>query len=73
MQAAMKHITLLKGKRVFIKSIGDRNRITLLEGTVDGVYPSLFTIKQDTADGPKKKCFSYTDFLTHRLFIKQCE
>ncbi len=73
MQLAMRHVNSFKGERVYIKSIGDRNRIVFLEGVIDGVYPSLFTLLFDTEDGPCKRCFSYTDLLTHRLFIRRCE
>ena len=61
-------ISALKGERVCLKSIGDRNRITMVTGVLNGVYPSLFTVVQD---GQKTKCFSYTDMITNRLFIKK--
>ena len=68
---AKNRISVFMGRRVKLKAIGDRNRVTMLTGVVDGIYPSLFTVTQAKADGPKKRCFSYTDIITRRLFIKE--
>ena len=68
MQLARLKISALQGERVCLKSIRDRNRVTMVTGVLDGVYPALFTVTQD---GEKKKCFSYTDIIMNRLFIKK--
>ena len=70
---ARQRISTLKGHTVCLRAIGDRNRVTTVTGVLDGVYPSLFTVTQATEDGLRKRCFSYTDMITGRLFIKCCK
>lgn len=59
-------INSLTGKKVKAKVSIGRNKFEIFEGTIDGIYPSLFTIKVND----ETKSFSYADILTKNIVIK---
>ena len=63
-------VLLYKGKNVYFKFNGSRNKVEEFKGIIINTYPSIFIVRDDTN---KIKSFSYSDVLIHKLIIKDQE
>ncbi len=58
-------ITALKGREVNVTNNRGRNKIESYLGTIDNIYPAVFTIKSKDVN----KTFSYSDVLCGNVKI----
>lgn len=54
----------LVGRSVRLKVNRGRNKIEIIDGEIDAVYPQIFTIKNDNGD---INSFSYSDILAKNI------
>ena len=65
-----KQLLPLMGKRIRLRALGERNRVHITGGILDGLYPKVFTVLIQE-EGRSFHCsFSYRDILMGRLDIK---
>lgn len=62
-----KNISEMLGKTVVVKINGGRNKVEIIEGKINAIYPYLFTVKVIN----EVKSFSYADILTKNVIIKK--
>ena len=55
-----------KGKRVFIKVSGIRNKNEMLDGTITECYPNVFIVDTES----NKRSFTYTDLLIGNIIVQ---
>lgn len=63
-------ISELQGKPLVFRINRGRNRFEFYSGTVENLYPNIFTIRTDNADIPILS-FSYNDLLTKNVQIQR--
>ncbi len=54
----------MTGRKIKLKVNRGRNKIELMEGSVESVYPKIFTFRK--TDG-ELNCFSYSDILSKNI------
>lgn len=58
------------GSRVKLESNKGRHKAIITQGTIENVYPSIFTISLDSEELTKRTVsYSYTDVLTRAIEI----
>lgn len=63
----------LKNASVIVKLNLGRNKFVTFNATVDGVYPSLFTVLPDDKNYLGKTAYSYAEVLCGRVAVKRRE
>lgn len=58
-----------RGSQVRLRSLGERNRVSVTCGILDGLYPEVFTVLVQTEERSFHCSFSYRDILMGRLDI----
>jgi len=62
----------LKGENITMEVQKGRNRIEKYKGVIESVYPSIFTVKLDVADGNKNSLsYSYSEVLCGDVIIEK--
>lgn len=64
-------IVALMGKPVTVKLNLGRNRFVTFPATLNGVYPSLFTVMPDDKNFLGKTAYSYSEILCGRVRITE--
>ncbi len=62
-----KHMECRIGQEIYVKANLGRNKQIEKIGTIDGVFPNLFVIKEQDTD--HKLSYTYADILTNNLEI----
>lgn len=71
LQKVKKDLENYIGQEVYIRANIGRNRQECKRGVMDGTFPSLFTIKDET--NSQKYAYNYTDIITNSLQIMSYE
>lgn len=65
------------GHKVRLKSKQGRKQIVVREGVIEGIYPSIFTVKLDVQNDipttERRVSYSYADVLTRTVELVVCE
>lgn len=64
-------IEQLKGKHVTVKLNLGRNRFVTFPATLNGIYPSLFTVAPDDKNFLGKTAYAYSEILCGRVRISE--
>ena len=64
-------VTALHNKPVTVKLNLGRNKFVTFSATLDGVYPSLFTVCPDNKNFLGKTAYSYSEILCGRVKISE--
>ena len=63
----------LKGQRVKLYAKGDRNRVTRAVGTLEGVYPSVFTVAVESEGTAQTLSYTYSEMIARRVYIRAAD
>lgn len=64
LEMAKRRVSMLAGKDMIIKVNKGRNKFVEYSGTIDSVYPSIFTVNATIENENKILSYSYNDVLT---------
>lgn len=59
----------MKGEKVNLHAIGDRNRVTRAVGVLDGVYPDVFTVHVNREGYSQRYSYTYSEVITKNVMI----
>ena len=65
------------GHKVRLKAKQGRKQVIVREGVIEGIYPSIFTVKLDVQNdiptSERRVSYSYADVLTRTVELVVCE
>ena len=64
-----RELAQMNGHKVHILVVGDRNKVTDATGILDGVYPSLFTVRMRSGRRIFHRSFRYSEVITKRVTV----
>ena len=67
-------ITRFVGSKVILESGKGKQKVSVTEGTIQNVYPSIFTVRLNSKnDLNRMLSYSYADVLTKAIEITLCD
>lgn len=66
-----KEVGVLKGRQVFLKTLGGRQKKQVISGILTKTYPQIFIITTCEDGTERNVSYSYSDILTNNIKLTQ--